>query len=196
VEEVQAPVELKVNDMVMAKWVSGDKAFYDGRIISITGSKADPLYTVTFTQYNTSDTVRSHDIKPKFTSNASKKRKAESGPGTPILPSMPTTSNVISAAANINPELVRKEPSKVSDGPPKPAKAPKKIKANKEYAAAQNSWKDFTAKGKMGKAVKKDSMFRTGEGVTARVGFIGSGQTMRKDEKKLRHVYDKTAEEY
>ena len=44
------------------------------------------------------------------------------------------TSDVISAAADIDPTLAsqaRKEPSKVSDGPTRPAKVPRKVKANK-----------------------------------------------------------------
>jgi survival-of-motor-neuron-related-splicing factor 30 len=78
---------------------------------------------------------------------------------------------VISAAADINPDLAQKtkrEPSKVSDGPVRPAKLPKKIKANKELEAGKNKWQDFAAKGKFGKAAKKESMFRTPEGVNGR----------------------------
>jgi len=60
----------------------------------------------------------------------------------------------------------------VSDGPPKPAKAPRKVKANKELEAGKNKWQDFTAKGKVGKVAKKESMFRTGEGVNARGEFV------------------------
>jgi len=166
VEETPAPAELRVNDTVMAKWVTGDKAFYAARIISITGSKADPIYTVSFKSYGNSETVRSQDI--RAIASESKKRKADSTVPTPSTPTTPNSSNVISAAANINPDLVRKEPSKVSDGPARPAKAAKKIQATKVLEAGKNKWQDFSAKGKMGKAVKKESMFRTGEGMTAR----------------------------
>jgi len=155
-----------VNDTVMAKWVTGDKAFYAARIISITGSKADPIYTVSFKSYGNSETVRSQDI--RAIASESKKRKADSTVPTPSTPTTPNSSNVISAAANINPDLVRKEPSKVRDGPARPAKAAKKIQATKVLEAGKNKWQDFSAKGKMGKAVKKESMFRTGEGMTAR----------------------------
>lgn len=192
VEEAPVPTELKVNDMVMAKWVSGDKAFYPARITSITGSKADPIYNVTFKSYGNSETVRSNDIRAMAVD--SKKRKApDSGAATPTpsTPTIPSGSGVISAAANINPDLVRKEPSKVGDGPPKPAKIAKKIKANKELEAGKTKWQDFAAKGKMGKMLKKDSMFRTGEGVNARVGFTGSGHAMRSDPTKSRHVYSR-----
>lgn len=192
VEETQAPVALKVNDQVMAKWVTGDKAFYAARILSITGSKADPIYTVKFKAYDQQETVRSHDIRAM--ASDSRKRKAESTPSTPTITTA-SNSNTISAAASINPDLVRKEPSKVSDGPARPAKVAKKIKANRELEAGKSKWQDFAAKGKYGKMVKKDSMFKTGEGVTARVGFVGSGTTMRQDPARKRHVYDQRAEE-
>jgi survival of motor neuron-related-splicing factor 30 len=124
---------------------------------------------VTFKSYGNTESVRGPDIKPIQTVE-SKKRKAD---GSPVTPSTPTNapSGVISAAADINPALAtaaKLEPSKVSDGPPKPAKIPKKIKAKKELEAGKNKWQDFTAKGKIGKSTKKESMFRTGDSVTAR----------------------------
>lgn len=89
----------------------------------------------------------------------------------------------------------------------------KKIKAKKELEAGKNKWQEFTAKGKGGKTAKKESMFRTPEGPGGRgefcggggegrfflgghvltfcltVGFTGSGQAMRKDPTRSRHVY-------
>ncbi|RBQ65678.1 hypothetical protein VDGD_21697 [Verticillium dahliae] len=37
-------------------------------------------------------------------------------------------------------------------------------------------------------------MFRTPEGVHGRVGFTGSGQAMRKDPTRSRHVYQQNEE--
>lgn len=168
-EEPQAPTSYSVNDTVLAKWRSGDHSFYPARITSITGSKSNPVYIVTFKQWkSTTEQLTARDIKP--ISNDSKKRKADGISGS-STPTPPTHSGVISAAADINPALasqVRKEPSKVSDGPARPPKLPKKIKANKELEAGKNKWQDFAMKGKMGKAAKKESMFRTPEGVNAR----------------------------
>lgn len=68
----------------------------------------------------------------------------------------------------------------------------KKIKANKELEKGKNKWQEFTQKasaGKLGKAAKKESMFRTPEGIHGRVGFTGSGQAMRKDPTRSRHIY-------
>lgn len=59
-------------------------------------------------------------------------------------------------------------PSLVSDGPVRPAKIPRKVKANKELEAGKNNWQDFSTKGKQGKVAKKESMFRTPDGVNAR----------------------------
>ncbi|KAI8626427.1 hypothetical protein F5Y19DRAFT_222908 [Xylariaceae sp. FL1651] len=196
------PVNYKVNDNVMAKWVSGDKGFYPARITSITGSSTAPIYVVKFKSYDTTEQLRAKDIRP-----VAQKRKAD---GTPInvnspftAPAQPpppssTSSNlgVISAAASINPELAQKsrEEALNSTGDAKP-KA-KKIKAKKELEAGKNKWQDFNTKSKFAKAkkAKKDSMFRTPEGVHGRVGFTGSGQAMRKDPSRTRHIYQANEE--
>ena len=191
-EAIQSPVEetstqpttFAVNDTVLAKWKSGDKSFYPARITSITGSSTNPVYIVTFKSYATTETLSAHDIKPL---SNDKKRKADGTPGStgsiggsagPVTAGSSsansnnnTNSGVISAAASINPTLAsqaKREPSKVSDGPIRPAKIPKKVKANKELEAGKNKWQEFSTKGKVGKTGKKDSMFRTPEGVNAR----------------------------
>ena len=166
-DEPDTPTNFAVNDTVLAKWHSGDKGFYPARISSITGSSTAPVYIVKFKSYDTTETLRAKDIKPIVNPN---KRKAD---GTPVAASIstPPSTNVISAAADINPDLAqitKREPSKVSDGPVRPAKLPKKIKANKELEAGKSKWQDFAAKGKFGKAAKKESMFRTPEGVHGR----------------------------
>ncbi|KAF2139388.1 uncharacterized protein K452DRAFT_328271 [Aplosporella prunicola CBS 121167] len=192
-DEAAPAVAYKVNDVVLAKWKSGDKGFYPAKILSITGSSTSPMYHIKFTQYSETERLEGHEIKP--ISNESKKRKADGSPVTPTTPTAPATAGVISAAANINPELAsqaKKEPSKVSDGPPKPAKIPRKVKATKELETNKNKWQQFNA---MTKGKKKDSMFRTGASVNARVGFTGSGQQMRKDPTRSRHVYQVGEEE-
>ena len=173
VEEAQGPTTFSVNDNVLAKWKSGDKSFYPARITSITGSSSKPIYIVTFKSYSTTETLSAQDIKPL---SNDRKRKADGMSGTPAGPIMPTNSNVISAAADIDPALAsqaKKEPSKVSDGPTRPAKVPRKVKANKELEAGKSKWQDFASKGKLGKGAKKDSMFRTPEGVNARGMLYG-----------------------
>ncbi|EEP76459.1 conserved hypothetical protein [Uncinocarpus reesii 1704] len=196
VEEPLHSVSFSVNDNVLARWVSGDNSFYPARITSITGSSTNPIYIVSFKSYSTTETLTAKDIKP--ISNDSRKRKADGIPGTPGPQSLPANSSVISAAADINPALANKartETVKPADGS-RPAKMPRKVKANKDLEAGKAKWQDFASKGKFGKSSKKESMFRTPEGVNARVGFTGSGQQMRKDPGRSRHVYQQEEDTY
>ena len=153
-----------------ARWKSGDGLFYPARITSITGSTSKPVYIVTFKNYATTDTLSAKDIKPL--SGDSKKRKADGMPGASLIPTPPANPNVISAAADVDLALANQArqdlPSKVSDGPPRPAKVPRKVKAGKELEAGKSKWQDFNTKGKLSKVAKKESMFRTPEGVNAR----------------------------
>ncbi|KAJ5363488.1 uncharacterized protein N7496_009201 [Penicillium cataractarum] len=189
-----------VNDTVLARWVSGDNAFYPARITSITGSSSNPVYLVSFKSYATVENLTAKDIRP-IAGNDSRKRKADGTSGSSASPSPAPPSishaNVISAAADINPALAnqaRQDPSKAGDASARPAKVPRKVKANKELEAGKNKWQNFAAKGK-GKFGKKDSMFRTGDSVNARVGFTGSGQQMRRDPARTRHVYHQAEDE-
>lgn len=168
-EESNPITTFAVNDTVSARWKSGDGGYYTARITSITGSASDPVYIVTFKNYGNNETLRAKDIKPLSTD--ARKRKADNMSGTSTPTSAPVNPNIISAAASVDPTLAqqaRREPSKVSDGPIRPAKIPRKVKANKELEAGKNKWQDFAAKSKIGKTQKKDSMFRTGDGVNAR----------------------------
>lgn len=167
------PLSFSVNDTVLARWVSGDNAFYPAKITSITGSSSNPVYLVSFKSYATVENLTAKDIRP-ISGTDSRKRKADGTPGSSASPSpAPPHPGVISAAADINPALAtqaRNEP-KPSDGLARPAKMPRKVKANKELEAGKNKWQDFAAKAKVkskGKFGKKESMFRTGEGVNAR----------------------------
>jgi survival-of-motor-neuron-related-splicing factor 30 len=209
------PASFRVNDNVLARWVSGDGSFYPARITSITGSSSNPIYLVTFKSYSTKENLTSKDIRP--VAGFDRKRKADGTPGSSASPSPAPPPNVISAAADINPALAnqaRQEPSKAGDGPARPAKVPRKVKANKELEEGKNKWKDFAAKSKSkGKFGKKESMFRTGDSVNARgmcplhefrsfwmltissVGFTGSGQQMRKDPTRTRHIYQQAEDE-
>ncbi|KAF9887011.1 hypothetical protein FE257_010627 [Aspergillus nanangensis] len=191
------PTTFSINENVLARWVSGDNAFYPARITSITGSSSNPVFIVSFKSYGTVESLTAKDLRP-ISGNDSRKRKADASSGNSASQSptpQPPHSSVISAAADINPALAnqaRKEPSTTGDGSARPAKAPRKVKATKELEAGKMKWKDFASKGKMG---RKDSMFRTGDGVNARVGFTGSGQQMRKDPTRSRHVYQQGEDE-
>ncbi|KAI0536389.1 hypothetical protein GGR58DRAFT_397172 [Xylaria digitata] len=198
------PVNYKVNDNVMAKWVSGDKAFYPARITSITGSSTAPIYVVKFKSYDNTEQLRAKDIRP-----VAQKRKADGTPvnaaaaspfATPAQPPPPssitTNPGVISAAASINPELAQRNREEALNNAADAKPKTKKIKAKKELEAGKNKWQEFNNKSKFAKAnkSKKESMFRTPEGVHGRVGFTGSGQAMRKDPSRTRHIYQANEE--
>ncbi|CAI7641937.1 hypothetical protein N7533_011845 [Penicillium manginii] len=191
------PASFNVNEHVLARWVSGDGSFYPARITSITGSANNPVYLVSFKSYATVENLTSKDIRP-VQGNDNRKRKADGPSGSSASPS-PAPSNVISAAADINPTLANQARNETPQaGDARPAKVPRKVKATRELEEGKNKWKDFAAKSKgksKSKLGKKDSMFRTGDGVNARVGFTGSGQTMRKDPTRTRHIYQQAEDE-
>lgn len=184
-ELAAAPVNYQVNDTVLAKWVSGDKGFYTARITAVTGSSTQPIYTVKFKSYDTVETLRTKDIRP-----VSNKRKVDGGtiaspttttPSTPlsgsptVFPSVGggnsggesstalNNGTVLTAAPSVYPQAEQQP----ADGD-KPAKKFKKIKATKELEKGKNKWQEFNNKSKFGKTHKKDSMFRTPEGVHGR----------------------------
>ncbi|EZF62127.1 hypothetical protein H104_05191 [Trichophyton rubrum CBS 289.86] len=185
-EEQTQPASFCVNDNVLARWTSGDGAFYPARITSLTGSATNPIYIVSFKSYSTIETLTAKDIRP-LSAPDSKKRKADnisSSPGN-LAPNninssstghdsstgshVGAESSVISAAADINPDLANQARivAGQNDGLPRPSKAARKVKRKKDLEAGKNKWQDFTSKSKFGK-VKKESMFRTPEGINAR----------------------------
>ncbi|KAK3381611.1 hypothetical protein B0H63DRAFT_524313 [Podospora didyma] len=200
-KEPEQVITYQVNDTVMAKWISGDKAFYPARITSVTGSSVNPIYTVKFKAYDTVETLRSKDIKPA----AAQKRKADgstvdsgSGNATNGSSSISTSAGtnngiVLTAAADLYPQAQMAKAGAEGNADDKPRKH-KKIKANKELEAGKSKWQEFSSKAKLPKAVKKESMFRTPDGFKGRVGFTGSGQAMRKDPTRSRHVYQPNEE--
>ncbi|KAK0641195.1 hypothetical protein B0T16DRAFT_334891 [Cercophora newfieldiana] len=177
VEEEAVPVSYQVNDTVMAKWLSGDKGFYPARITSVTGSSTAPIYTVRFKSYDTVETLRAKDIRPV----AAQKRKADgsvvgAAMSAPAAEESKRDGNgiVLSAGAELYPQAAGKEAGKEKESKLDEKGRPKykKIKATKELEAGKNKWQEFTAKGKGGKGPKKDSMFRTPEGVHGRGMFF------------------------
>ncbi|KKA29877.1 hypothetical protein TD95_004943, partial [Thielaviopsis punctulata] len=213
-------VTYQVNDTVSARWVSGDRGWYPARITLIAGSATAPMYTVKFKSYDTTETVRARDIRPinnkRKADNIStgadhpasgSTTAAVSGASTPAVATATSTfspipnasksatgaGTVVSAAASVYPEQMAKMKAQQStlDGEVKPKKA-KKIKANKELEAGKSKWQEFSTKSKFAKTQKKDSMFRTPDGINGRVGFTGSGKAMRKDTARTRHVYQPT----
>lgn len=194
--EEEPAIAYQVNDEVSAKWLSGDRKFWPARITSITGSSSAPIYLVKFKNYKGTETLRAKDIRP-----VSNKRKADGPPatanastaasssastpsGASANPSSaaqqafsfssapapaPDSGIVLSAAASRYPEPPKGNEAETNPQAGKPPRA-KKIKANKELEAGKNKWQEFSSKSKASKS-KKDSMFRTPQGIHGRGSF-------------------------
>lgn len=198
-ELAAVPINYQVNDTVLAKWVTGDKGFYTARITAVTGSSTQPIYTVKFKSYDTVETLRAKDIRPvsnkrKADGNATTGSASSAGAGgTTASPTTTPSSTPLSGSAAVFPPVgagggssavsnngtvLTAAPSvypqaeqQPADGE-KPAKKFKKIKATKELEKGKNKWQEFNNKSKFGKTHKKDSMFRTPEGVHGRGMFL------------------------
>ncbi|KAF4554322.1 Hypothetical protein D9617_4g000750 [Elsinoe fawcettii] len=184
----------RVGESVTAKY-QGDGQFYPATIVSVMGSSNAPIYTIKFKGYEGTETVRGHQIRSQ--SNPLKRKADEPVAAYNPPPAVPPTSSgsVLSAPASIDPELASK--LKEGDKSVDPgAEKPKKKKVNKVAQALEkqkSSWQDFQKKSagsKVGKAVNKDSMFRTGDNPLAKVGFVGSGTKMSADVVKQKHKYE------
>lgn len=182
----------QVGDQVSAKWITGDHQFYPAKITSITGSQADPVYTVKFLEYNEIQTLHSHQIRginqhKKRTVDAPK-RAPTNGPTSPTSLQTPETSLQ-------PPPPPPSSTGSTAKGPPGQA-AKKKPSMKENLAQSATSWNSFAKSGpkttkKVGrqKAIGEGSMFRTEEG--GRVGVIGSGRAMTSDPgKRGRHIFE------
>lgn len=189
----EGPAVFNVKDLVLAKW-SGDKQFYEATIITKTGSSADPVYTVSFKIDNSTETKRKHEVRAM----PGKKRKADGAPGSSIstpptisTPDPDSNSTVITAAPVVDKSAMqRKEPSMVSDGPTRMQPEKKKLKGSKLMDNKKANWQSFMQNGPKKTAVSatkhKESMFRTPDAPNAKVGVVGSGKPMQKDQSRAK----------
>ncbi|KAK9312991.1 hypothetical protein V1522DRAFT_441973 [Lipomyces starkeyi] len=159
----------KTGAVVLARWLSGDKQYHRAKIAGITGSSIQPMYTVKFFDYASTDTVPLSCVRP--VSGAESKRKA------------PEQSD-----ASVNGvKLMTLE---------RPAKAAK-VQEKKALDQGKAKWQEFSSKvglktSKFGKAkrIGESSMFKSPDDVGGRVGIINSGRPMTKDYKRSKHVYN------
>ncbi|KAI5787907.1 hypothetical protein FPQ18DRAFT_262951, partial [Pyronema domesticum] len=200
-DEVQEDHVYAVGDTCLARWTSGDNAFYPAKITSVTGSSKNPVYLVKFTQYNVTEQLGPRDLKVQG-------RKRRGGSPAPQAGFTPTGAAgavgptlqapvVISKPAAVD-EAAMRERREGAEG----VKKKKKIDKGKgALEAEKKKWQTFAAKGVKGarvgkmKKIGEGSMFRTPESVNGRVGFTGSGQPMRKDVTRGKHIYSHADEE-
>ncbi|KAF2468480.1 uncharacterized protein BDR25DRAFT_231437 [Lindgomyces ingoldianus] len=183
--EPAKPVFFNTGDVCEALWT--DNKWYKAKVLSVLGSASNPKYLVTFTGYDETLTVDRDSVRPFL--NEGKKRKLDTEPVAPsATPAPQARSHVIVGAASVNPDAKRaaddlnKDKNGKATGPPRKYNLPNGNNLKKN----QNSWQEFRAKGPGKKFAKKDSMFRVGDGVGAKVGFTGSGAGMTQDAKRIR----------
>lgn len=181
------PVTFKVNDTVSAKWLAGDKRFYDAKITAISGKSTDPVYTVVFLVDNSTGTVRQHEVRPLQdpskpsttdpTTSIPSAGPASSTSGSFNSGTFSSTPGQPSSQPQLNPGFKKGKPGSGAAGntaststaetpldpsAPQPAR---KIRNKRELEDGKNKWQQFK-KSKVG--ARKESIFRTGDSVTAR----------------------------
>lgn len=182
-------------DAVLARW-SEDHKFYNATVLTKTGNPADPIYYVRFKDYDETTSVSGKDIRPPYqVVNAAKKRKAEEELAKTAAVPTRSSLSVITAAPTYYTQEETAKKQKTDEKPKGTAsKAYKKMDA-KGLEKQRSSWEDWQTNSKWAKKNKKDSMFRVGEGHKARVGFVGSGKEMTKEEKRKKSYRKDEVEE-
>ncbi|KIY47023.1 hypothetical protein FISHEDRAFT_59919 [Fistulina hepatica ATCC 64428] len=165
---------LVAGDECLAKY-SGDGTWYPARITAVAGSTDDPVYSVVFKGYNTTELLRSSDIK-----------------------SMPTNYN----AAPSNKRKLTKQEEEEKER--KKRRNEKKVEVRaakaKEQMAKQASWQKFAKKSeKKGihiAGVSGTSIFKTPDNPLGRVGVTGSGKGMTEVAVKSKHKFEVRDDDY
>ncbi|KAJ7110145.1 hypothetical protein C8R44DRAFT_743425 [Mycena epipterygia] len=156
-------------DECLAKY-SGDGSWYPARITSVGGSADNRVYSVVFKGYNTTEQVKSSEVKSMpanhaFVAPASNKRK-------------------LSKAEEEERERKKKKNEKKVEA--KAAKA-------KEQTAKQATWQKFAKKSeKKGvhiAGVAGTSIFKTPDNPLGRVGVTGSGKGMTEVATQAKHKF-------
>jgi len=156
-------------DDCLAKYF-GDGSWYPARIASIGGAAENQVYSIVFKGYNTTELVKSSDIKPL-------------PPNYPNIPS--STKRKLSKADEEEREKKKKKNEKKLEV--KAAKA-------KEQMQKQATWQKFAKKSeKKGvhiAGVSGTSIFKTPDNPLGRVGVTGSGKGMTEVALKSKHKFE------
>ncbi|KAK9451969.1 uncharacterized protein V1518DRAFT_379877 [Limtongia smithiae] len=161
-------------DIVLARWLSGDKQYTRGKIAGITGSSDKPMFTVKFFDNNSIDTMPIsciRAIEPEKSRPESNKRSA-------------TEASVTDSA-----EEQARTPVKYQ------SKSSLRSERKRVLDQGKQKWQAFASKGvkasgySKSKAIGEASMFRSPDAVDGRVGVMNSGKPMSKEYKRAKHVY-------
>lgn len=155
----------------------------------MVGSSADPVYSIVFKGYKTTEMVRSGEIKP--VAGAAGNGESQSSP----------SSGATSAATSAGAPSAHKGKSKLTaeeeaERERKRRRSEKKAERheNKTQVAKDkaNSWQKFAKKGqKKGYGIPgQSSMFKTPDDPLAKVGVVGAGRGMTSYSDRSKHVYE------
>ncbi|CEH17337.1 Splicing factor SPF30 [Ceraceosorus bombacis] len=172
----------------MAKY-QADGRWYPARITSVGGSAANPVYSIVFKGYNTTEMVTSASLKPLA---------RPSGPGAGTGSSDAASNTPVTKAGIVKRGASTLTPEEEAERERKRKRNEKKTERSqgKDQAALekQSTWQKFAKKGaKKGYSIagtSGKSMFRTPEDPLARVGVVGAGKGMTPGESRKRHVYE------
>ncbi|GAA99190.1 uncharacterized protein L969DRAFT_93652 [Mixia osmundae IAM 14324] len=154
---------LSSGDDCMAKYAQDGK-WYPARVTAVGGSKDNPVYSITWTEFNTTDAVGPAEI--KAISDSKKRALAQSA--------LDEAENARKRARNVKKEENRQ------------------VKAA-EQVEKQKSWQSFAKKSaKKGvhiPGMTGESMFKTPDAPYAKVGVVGAGKGMTKMQDRARHIF-------
>ncbi|TFL06507.1 hypothetical protein BDV98DRAFT_559533 [Pterulicium gracile] len=155
-------------DECLAKY-SADGSWYPARITSVGGSADNRVYSIVFKGYNTTELVKSGEVKPV--------------PANYVAPPISNKRKLTKAEEDEREKKKKKNEKKVES---RAAKA-------KEQTDKQSTWKKFAKKSeKKGvhiAGMSGTSIFKTPENPLGRVGVTGSGKGMTEVASTKRHKF-------
>ncbi|TEB34955.1 hypothetical protein FA13DRAFT_1625165 [Coprinellus micaceus] len=157
---------------------SGDGQWYPARITFVGGGSENRVYSIVFRGYNTTELVKSHELKPFSSSQAGGATGGGHGAGT-------------KRKLTKDEEEEREKKKKKNE-----KKLAMKAEKAKEQQEKQHSWQKFAKKSeKKGQAahiagVTGKSIFKTPDNPLGRVGVTGSGRGMTEVASKAKNKFD------
>lgn len=181
----KASKKFEVGDTVLARWLSGDKQFYQARVTLVAGSSANPRYTVKFAKHGTMDTVAADCVRPVASTHPQQQKIAPKH-----LRHIPSAT--ISSSPVVTSPVSSTQPTQQNSNSIKPKQQPSTATL---LDNSKNKWQDFAQKQSKKSGFKRQkviggSMFRSPDDAVGKVGVVGSGKGMTKDRPKGRHVFD------
>ncbi|PWN51234.1 hypothetical protein IE53DRAFT_58808 [Violaceomyces palustris] len=187
---------------------AADGRWYPARITSVGGSAQNPVYSIVFKGYNTTELLTAADLRPNRVS-ASSATSSSAAAAAAITSSTTSTgrkraaeeANVSGSDSKIGSASgsVAKKKQSEEEEAEKERKRRKNEKKSEKYAAKQaaqedkaQAWQKFAKKGaKKGYGMGGEkSIFKTPDDPYAKVGVVGAGRGMTQYNQRSKHVYE------